>query len=80
MLKYLGSAWAHFQDYVNVPVYTFHNINRYGSRFDIRRIDMILALGFIICVSYYWYIAGWQWSIIGGLMYIMFLMVALWLI
>jgi hypothetical protein len=69
MLKYLGSAWAHYMDYINVPVYR-----------KVRRIDMILALGFLICVSYYWYVAGWQWSIIGGLMYIMFLMVALWFI
>jgi hypothetical protein len=69
MLKYLGSAWAHLLDYINVPIY-----------YKVRRIDMILALGFLICVSYYWYVSGWQWAIIGGLTYIMFLMVALWFI
>jgi hypothetical protein len=62
-------TWAHFQDYLNVPVYR-----------KARRIDVILALGLAICVSYYWYVSGWQWAVIGGLMYILFLMVGLWFI
>jgi len=68
-MRWLGVAWAHFQDYLNVPIY--HKA---------RRIDVILAIGFLICVSYYWYVSGWQWAVIGGLMYILFLMVGLWFI
>jgi glucose-6-phosphate-specific signal transduction histidine kinase len=67
MLKYLGSAWAPFQDWLNVPIYR-----------KARRIDVVLVIFGIFCVSYYWYTSGWQGALLGGLMYIMMLMIALW--
>lgn len=67
MRKYLNLAWARLEDWLNTPLYR-----------EARRIDLILALGFVICVAYYWYTAGWQWAIIGGLSYILMMMIALW--
>jgi glucose-6-phosphate-specific signal transduction histidine kinase len=64
---FLVSAWAPIEDWINVPIYK-----------DFRRIDVILLLAGIFAVSYYWYFGGWQQAIVGGLMYILMLMAALW--
>ena len=69
MLKYLGSAWARLEDWLNVPIYRWF-----------RNIDLILVMGFIICVVWYYYTSDWQGAIIGGLMYILMAMVSLWLL
>ncbi len=65
----LVSAWDRYDEWVNVDVYR-----------RVRRIDVIVAVGFVGCVAYYWLASGWQWAIIGGLMYIMMAMIALWLV
>jgi hypothetical protein len=65
--KFIVSAWAPFEDWINVPVYK-----------AVRRIDVILVLGGILCVSYYWHFGGWKQALLGGLMYIFFAMVGLW--
>jgi uncharacterized membrane protein YagU involved in acid resistance len=69
MLSKLVSAWARLEAWLNAPFY--HKA---------RRIDLILAIGFVLCVSYYWYVSGWRGAIIGSLMYILMMMVCLWLI
>ena len=63
------SLWTRFEDVVNVPVYR-----------KVRRIDVILVVGGILCVAFYWYTSGWQWAILGGLMYLMFMMIGLWML
>jgi hypothetical protein len=47
---------------------------------EVRRIDVVMAVGFVACVTYYWVMSGWQGALIGGLMYVLFAMVALWLL
>lgn len=69
MLSKLVSAWAHLEAYINVPIYR-----------SVRRIDVILAIGFIVCVTWYYYTMGWQGALVGALMYILMMMVSLWLL
>jgi uncharacterized membrane protein YagU involved in acid resistance len=69
MWKHVSSTWGRLEAWINVPVYR-----------RVRRIDVILAVGFVFCVSYYWYVSGWRSAIVGGLMYIMMMMVSLWLL
>jgi glucose-6-phosphate-specific signal transduction histidine kinase len=45
-----------------------------------RRIDAILLVGGIVCVTYYYWASGWQGALVGGLMYIMMVMISVWLI
>jgi glucose-6-phosphate-specific signal transduction histidine kinase len=59
--------------WLNHPIYT-------RGQIEFRRIDVVLALGFVACVAYYWITVGWQGAIIGGLMYILVLMIALWVL
>jgi hypothetical protein len=73
-------------DWVNVPVWSLNNDGRVRwfsktiSVIEIRRIDILVAIGFVFCVAYYWWSAGWQWAIIGGLMYICLALVGLWML
>lgn len=60
-------------DWSNIPIYQ-------RRRLEVRRIDILMALGFIGCVSYYWIVSGWQGAITGGLLYILMVMVGLWLL
>lgn len=48
------------------------------GRLNIRRIDLLLGIAFIFCVSYYWFTTGWLGAITGGLAFIFVAMVALW--
>lgn len=63
---WLSSAWDLFGDYVNVPVYR-----------KVRRIDIILLVFGIICVSYYWYISDWKGGILGGAVFILFVVMSI---
>jgi glucose-6-phosphate-specific signal transduction histidine kinase len=44
----------------------------------IRRIDLLLVALGIVCVGYYALTTGWQGAIVGGLLYILMVMMALW--
>lgn len=44
----------------------------------VRRIDIGLAIGFVGCVAYYAITTGWQGALVGGLLYIMMVMLAIW--
>jgi hypothetical protein len=47
---------------------------------EVRRIDVvILSLGFF-CISYYAYFDGLRGALLGGLFYVMVVMVSVWLI
>jgi hypothetical protein len=48
--------------------------------YEVRRIDILIALGLVACVTYYWVTTGWQGAILGGLLYILITMIALWLL
>ena len=63
---------SRFLDWINQPIYTKNKI-------EIRRIDIVLALGFLGCVAYYAQY-GWQSALGGGLLYILMVMMAIWLL
>ena len=46
--------------------------------FVIRRIDVLLTILFVVCVSYYGSTSGWLGALAGGLMFIFIAMTALW--
>lgn len=66
--SWVGVAWDAFGDYVNVPVYK-----------KIRRIDVILVFLGLLIVGYYglW---GWRSAVLGGALYLLFVMIGLWLL
>jgi glucose-6-phosphate-specific signal transduction histidine kinase len=67
------SQWL---DWINVPIYE-HQHGR--LRIRITRIDVLLVVFGVICVGWYGYTSGWQGALLGGLFYVMVLMMALWL-
>ena len=62
------TLWDAFGDFINVPIYR-----------NVRRIDVLLAVLLVVCMVYYYLTAGWLTSIASGLLFIMFMMVALWM-
>ena len=58
-----------FVDFVNVPIYR-----------GVRRIDVLIAVLLVVCVLYYYFTAGWLTALAGGLMFIMFVMIGLWIL
>jgi hypothetical protein len=46
----------------------------------VRRIDIVLAIFGIFCVGYYAYYGGLQGALLGGLMYVMMVMIAVWML
>lgn len=64
-------------DWINVPIYE----RVYGRlRIRITRIDVVLAGLGVTCVGWYWYTSGWLGALAGGLLYLMGVMIALWLL
>ena len=45
-----------------------------------RRIDAVLLFAGIFCVTYYYWTSGWQGALLGGLMYVMMVMISVWLL
>ena len=65
---WLADAWELFGDFINVPVYR-----------KVRRIDILLVvLGFMV-VGYY-SLYGWQSAVLGGALYLLFLIIGLWML
>jgi hypothetical protein len=60
-------------DWVNTPIWRWR-------RYEFRRIDALLVSAGIICVGYYGYTTGVVGAMRGGLLFIMFAMIALWLL
>lgn len=71
--RWLVRAGDRFGDWANVPIWA-------RDRFEIRRIDVILAIGFVGCVSWYGFTSGWRMAVISGVMYLAMMAVALWLL
>jgi hypothetical protein len=63
--------FGQYLDWINRPIIPHSRV---------RRIDILLTLGFIGCVGYYWVTTGWQGAIVGGLLYILMTMIALWIL
>lgn len=66
-------AWDITGDWSNVAIYTRGN-------FEVRRIDIVLAVAGLACMGWYGYTSGWQGALLGGAMYVMVLMMALWIL
>jgi hypothetical protein len=67
------AAFDRYLDWVNVAIWS-------RGRFELRRIDIVLALGGIVCVGWYTYTSGWQGAILGAAMYVMVAMISLWML
>lgn len=65
----LARAWDAWEEWVNQPVWG-----------RVRRIDVLLAVGFIGCVSWYAWTTGWQGALMGGVMYLCVMAIGLWLL
>lgn len=70
--RWLVAAWDAFGDWANVTVY------ERGKIVEIRRVDLLLAFFFFVCVGWYGWTDGWYGALIGGLFYIFMAMIALW--
>jgi hypothetical protein len=46
---------------------------------DVLRIDIIIAVAFVLCVSWYYFTSGWYMALVGGLAFVFFALCALWL-
>jgi hypothetical protein len=75
--SWLTTTWKLWYEWINTPIYE----RVYGRlRIRVTRIDVLLAVFGIICVGYYWYTSGWIGALQGGALYVLFLMIALWLL
>jgi hypothetical protein len=63
----LAQRWEACSDWLNTDI-------------KVRRIDIALLVFGIFCVSYYAYYDGLQGALLGGLMYIMMVMIAVWML
>jgi hypothetical protein len=85
-------AWDRMSDWTNVPIWRGDdfpaarwikgraNPERQHYRIEVRRIDVILALGFVFCVSWYGFTTGWRGALLGGVMYLAVMAMALWIL
>lgn len=62
-----------FGDWLNEPVYQH-------GRFEVRRIDVLLFILGCGIATHYWLFYGWQWAVMGTLMYVLVAMVSIWLV
>ena len=60
-------------DWVNVPIYE-------RGRIRVTRIDVLLVVVGVLCTGYYWWTSGWMGALQGGLLYVMTVMIALWML
>lgn len=67
------TACERFADWGDAPAF------RVRGR-EVRRIDVLIFIGFVICVSYYAATAGWQGAVVGAALYILLGMIALWIL
>jgi uncharacterized membrane protein len=61
--QWLARPWRRASDAVNMPFW------RRGW-VELRYIDIALALGFVVCVVWYYYVAGWPGVALGAAVYI----------
>jgi hypothetical protein len=68
------AACDRYLDWINVPIYSI------GTKIEIRRIDILIFIAGIFCTAYYSFYSTpwWHGAILGGGMYLLAVMVALW--
>ena len=69
--RWLISAAEKFEDWANVPLWS-------RGETELRKIDVLIAAGFVICVSWYAYTGGWRGALTGAVAYIFAGMIGLW--
>lgn len=67
LLDHIERWYRPVGDWLNVDVYR-----------RIRRIDLLIVILGITFVAFYWYVWGWQQALLGGLMFVLAVMLALW--
>ena len=66
------SAWIDaFQDWASVSIYRWRG-------WTFRRIDPLIALAFVFCVSWHGYDGGWIGAATGGTMFVFVALCAAW--
>lgn len=60
-------------DWLNEPIFQ-------RGRLELRRIDILLFILGCGIATHYWLFYGFQWAIIGVLMYVMVVMVCVWML
>jgi len=58
-------------DYLNITLWQ-------RGRIDVRVVDVLTAIGGVICVGWYAYTGGWFGALQGALAYVFCMMVGLW--
>ena len=69
--RWLVSAWDRFGDWANVAVWQ-------RGRLELRRVDLIIAAGFVFSTGYYYFTIGWLGAVQSAALYIFIAMIALW--
>ena len=62
-----------FGDYMNITLYQ-------RSRIEVRVVDVLAAIGGVVCVGWYAYTGGWFGALQGALAYVFCCMVGLWIL
>jgi len=71
-LPRMPAAFLRYLDWINQPIYE-------RGRIRVTRIDVLLVVFGIVCVSYYYWTSGWVGALQGGALYVMMVMIALWM-
>jgi len=66
-------TWDKIGDWLNIPLWR-------RGKLELRIIDIIMVIMFIVCVSYYYHVGGWLLAAQGGAMFIFVSLVALWIL
>jgi hypothetical protein len=66
--QWLARPWRRFLDAINMP---FWRPMLPGLGWvELRYVDIALVLGFVACVIWYYYVAGWPGAALGAAVYI----------
>lgn len=73
-------AWDAFDDYINVAI-----LDRrwwcgdWSGRIELRRIDVLLAVGILFITGYYYYLYGWKGALQAGVLSLIMVAMGLWM-
>ena len=63
----IAQRWEAFSDWLNTDL-------------KARRIDALILFAGLVCITYYYWTSGWQGALLGGLMYVMMVMISVWML
>jgi hypothetical protein len=81
--RFMSRVSTAFGDWVNVPIWRWRRRQTYWNSAtyrELRRIDVLIVLGGIICTSYYFVTGGWLLALQGAGIYVFVVMIALWIL